>query len=441
MMKQERIPLARGESWAASRGEGEGGRYTPLALLALCGFAFLMVTIVSVDEWPGLFLYLAVAGVLALGLYRRGIAPVDPGFPASLFLLALLLKWSSALVRYWTAMDLYGGAADALLYHYQGQFVAQYFRDLDFSLFTWYQARGEGTTNLVYLTGVIYTFLPPSFPGAFLLFASLAFAGSVLFYRSMREAVPGASPTVYRWLIFFLPSILFWPASLGKDAWIFFCSGLVAWGWAVFARRTNLAGLGWTAAGLAGIVLIRPHIAAFMAMAMAAGYILYGIRHVRHPLIWLAGGLIIGFTVLMAVRAGQDFLNLDALSLDSIQEFYFEQQESTMQGGSRFVPPNVFTPAGAIYGLVTVMARPFPWEAHNAQALLTSLETLCWIFFCWAQRGRFVKKVRELRADPFAGFALTYSLILMLALTSIGNFGILVRQRVMFLPFFWLLFV
>ena len=90
---------------------------------------------------------------------------------------------------------------------------------------------------------------------------------------------------------------------------------------------------------------------------------------------------------------------------------------------------------------MTALARPFPWEAHNAQSLLTSLETMIWLAFCWVQRRTFLEKLRSLRSDPFAAFALFYSVITLLALTSIGNFGIIARQRVMALPFLWMLFV
>jgi hypothetical protein len=75
------------------------------------------------------------------------------------------------------------------------------------------------------------------------------------------------------------------------------------------------------------------------------------------------------------------------------------------------------------------------------QSLIASLETLVWLVFCFVQRRVFLSKMRSLRTDPVAAMALTYSVIVLLALTSIGNFGIIARQRVMMLPFLWMLFV
>ena len=141
------------------------------------------------------------------------------------------------------------------------------------------------------------------------------------------------------------------------------------------------------------------------------------------------------------IQSGADFLNLEEISLEAVEGFYEEQQERTTIGGSRYQTIDVFTPTGAVVGLVTALARPFPWETHNLQSLLISLETVAWLVFCWMQRRTFLAKLRSVRSDPFAAFAIFYSLITLMALTSIGNFGIIARQRVMVLPFLWMLFV
>jgi hypothetical protein len=294
---------------------------------------------------------------------------------------------------------------------------------------------------MVYITSAVFSVLPSSLVGACIFFGALAFCGSGFFYRALRVASPDSSPNVYRLLIFFLPSILFWPSSLGKDAWVFFCSGVVAWGWAAFARNRQVLALIPVAIALLGINLVRPHIAAFMAIALAAGFLVYGTTNLRNPLVWLAGGAVIAGLVIFAVQSGQEFLKMQALSVDSLEEFYEEQQQDTSTGGSRYQAVSVFTPSGAVVGLFTALARPFPWEAHNFQTLLASLETLVWLVFCIVQRRVFLSKMRSLRTDPVAAMALTYSVIVLLALTSIGNFGIIARQRVMMLPFLWMLFV
>lgn len=412
----------------------------PLAVLSFFILIPLLLIFVPMSEWGAVAIYLCVLTLLSLLLYQQGIKPVDPEFPAALFLLALFVKLLGSLVRYWTVVDLYNGAADAIHYDQQGQLVAQYLKAYDFSILSNYGFRGEGTTNLVFVTAFLYTIMPASMAGSFFFFAGLAFTGSVLFYRVVRVTWPEGNTKFYRLFIFFLPSILFWPSSLGKDAWLFFCSGLVVWGWVNFMQRSNQSGLILIGAGLFLIGIIRPHIAAFLALGMGAGYLLYNTEQ-RSVFRWLIGAIAIVGLAIYLVQAGADFLKLEEISLASTQELYTELQDNTTQGGSGYQTANIFTPSGAIWGVITALARPFPWEARNAQVLIASLETMGWLAFCWRQRRTFWTKVRNLRADPVTGFVLCYSLIMLLALTSLGNFGILARQRVMLLPLFWMLFV
>lgn len=400
-----------------------------------------IVMVVPLGEWLAVYVYLAFAAGIALLLYRRGIKPVSPTFPASLFVLALVVKLLSSVFRYWTVVDLYSGAADAPAYHAEGILLAPYFRDFDWSILEWYRFRGEGSTRMAILTGVLYSVMPASLAGSFIFFAVLAFAGSVLYYRAVRMASSDASMPAYTIFIFFLPSVLFWPSSLGKDAWVFFCSGLVAWGWASFVRRNHFLGLFVVGAALLLINLVRPHIAAFMVASLAAAYVMYATRALRSVVVWLVGAILLVGLGYYLIQSGAAFLQLEELSLEAVESFYTEQQERTTIGGSRYSTVSVFTPTGAVVGLITAVARPFPWEAHNMQSLIISLETVAWLVFCWIQRRVFLSKLRSLRSDPFAAFAVFYSLFMLLALTSVGNFGIIARQRVMVLPFLWMLFI
>jgi hypothetical protein len=415
--------------------------YAPAAMLGTLMLILAIVLVVPAGEWLAVNVYLVVAVGIALLLYRRGIKPVSPTFPASLFVLALVVKLLFSVVRFWTVVDVYGGAADAPAYHAEGILLAPYFRDFDWSILEWYRFRGEGSTRMAILTGVLYSVMPASMAGSFIFFAVLAFTGSVLFYRAVRMASSSASMSAYTIFVFFLPSVLFWPSSLGKDAWVFFCSGLVAWGWAGFVRRNHLWGLVVVGAALLLINLVRPHIAAFMVASLVAAYLLYATRAVRSGVVLTVGAALLFGLGIYLVQSGAEFLKLEELTLEAVEDFYTEQQERTAIGGSSYATVSVFTPTGAVVGFVTALARPFPWETHNLQSLMISLETVAWLGFCWIQRRVFLSKVRSLRSDPFAAFAIFYSVVTLLALTSIGNFGIIARQRVMVLPFLWMLFI
>lgn len=415
--------------------------YSALVMLAILLTVPAILAVIPFDEWGAVFVYLAVCSVGVYLLYQCLLKRVDPKFPAALFTLAFLVKVLSSVARYWMVFDLYSGASDSTVYHQHGQILAQYFRIFDFSIMQSYVVRGEGTTMLAYITGFVYTVMPVSMAGAFFFFSTLAFIGTVLCYCAAREAWPEANLGLYTFCIFFLPSILFWPASLGKDAWILCWSGLAIWGWVTFIKRHKPVGLLWIVAALYLLQLVRPHVAAFVSISLGVAYLLYGTRGQRSIVTWLLGGVVVVLLGYFMVTSGAEFLKLDDLSAESLEARMQEQQVRTTQGGSGYQVVSIFSPIGFVQGLITSAVRPFPWEANSGQMLLTSLETIGWLFICWKQRRNFWHKLRNIRNDPVAAFALVYTVAMLLALTSLGNFGIVARQRVMALPFLWMLFI
>jgi len=411
---------------------------TFLSLLALLGGALMVIPLSDLLRLPVYFIVLAL---LARWLYKTGVQPIDPHFPAALFIMALLLNLISGLARYWIIAELYDFRADAPLYHYEGQYVAQFFQQFDFSVLDWYQARGLGTTNLVHVTGLFYTVLPPSLPGMFFWFAGLAFTGSVLFYRAFRLAFPHHPSTLYRLIIFFLPSILFWSASLGKESWLFFASGVAAYGLARYFHQSRLSGVIMAAVGLWLIFIIRPHIAGFMILALVTTVLFYfwSRETRRYPLVWILGGAIIIGLAIYFLPVAQNYIGIDELTIAEVEESYQLYQVNTSQGGSRFQAYSIFNPVGLAMGITTVLFRPFVWEARNPLVLVSALEATLWLFLFWSCRQTFWARIRAIKTDPWLAFLAFYVLLLTLAFTTMSNFGILTRQRVLLLPFLWML--
>src|SRR5207302_1290095 len=83
----------------------------------------------------------------------------------------------------------------------------------------------------------------------------------------------------YALLVFFFPTLLFWPSSIGKEAFMILALGAAALGAAqLFVGRFR--GLVWLALGLWGAAVVRPH----MALIVGAGLV------VAAPLVVLRGG-------------------------------------------------------------------------------------------------------------------------------------------------------
>lgn len=415
----------------------------PLNTLGVILFFVVVFIYLPTEEWIPVFGYLPIFILLPKFLYDYVIKPHESDFSPALFGSAYIVKMLGGVARYWMIQDLYG-RGDAMRYHAEGQQWATLFAQLDFVALR--DMPALGTATMSYLTGLIYTFLPVSLFGASLLFAALAFTGCLLCYRSFRLAFPEANPKLYRILLFFLPSVFFWPSSLGKDAWIFFGSGFVALGLVRFTRLNQLSGLLTMGVGLALIGLIRPHISAFMMLSLAVAYLPFLFRSVRNPqhlLSWLVGGSIVVAMGIYILQTGADFLQargLSELSEVGIEQYYYQRQRSTFGGGSGFMPTVILGVAGIIGAPVIVLLRPFPWEVHNPQALITALESMFWLGI-FLYRGKiFLQRLRTIATDPLVAFCLVYCAIMIASLTTLGNFGLLARQRVSLLPFLWILF-
>jgi hypothetical protein len=395
------------------------------------------------EEVLPLAVYVPTVVLLAVLLYTLGIRTVDPEFAPALFWLAFLARLTSSALYYWVLSGVYG-RGDANVYHRQGVYVAGFLSDLDFSIIGTHTVGGQGTSNMVYLTGFLYTLLPPSMPGASLLFATLAFTGSVFFYRAFRTTFPQQRPHLYRLVTFFLPSLLFWPSTLGKEAWTYLGSGLVAYGLAAFFRQVRFSSLVWAVSGLLVVAVVRPHFALLIIMAAgAANLLVYRPTSPGRAVAWLiALGLLVAAGVFLLPRASEN-VGLDAVSeptLEAVTGYYEDLQQRTSTGGSSFVPPVILSFVGPVFAAATVLFRPFPWEAHNTQMMISAFESVAWLGLMIWQRRTLWNRLRSLTSQPFVAFALLYCVLLIVALGAIGNFGILVRQRVALLSFFWMLF-
>ena len=114
-------------------------------------------------------------------------------------------------------------------------------------------------------------------------------------------------------------------------------------------------------------------------------------------------------------------------------------QKQTSQGGSAFTPARVHNPIQLPWAFITVMFRPFPYEASTTQGYVSALEGVFLLGIAIASFRRIVKIPKEMVTTPYVMFALVYALIFVYAFSTIGNFGILVRQRVQVYPLFFVL--
>jgi hypothetical protein len=252
--------------------------------------------------------------------------------------------------------------------------------------------------------------------------------------------VPEGRSLQYAALVFFLPSLIFWPSSIGKEAWMTFALGLAALGSARLLMNRFWRGFAVAALGMWLAALVRPHVAGLFALALAGGYL---IRPARSDLrafgpvakaIGLAAVAVVAFV--MVVRA-DEFLERSAIQTESgVTAVLRETSERTAIGGSRFAPSILESPSRTPIAVASVLFRPFLFEAHNFQAAAAAVETTFILGLCLF-RIRWIKAAfSSVRRRPYLAMAFAYTGLFVLAFSGFANFGLLARERVQLLPFF-----
>ncbi|WP_432560119.1 hypothetical protein [Granulicoccus sp. GXG6511] len=358
-------------------------------------------------------------------------------FVTKVLIAGFIAKCIGIFFRYVSVFFIYNRAGDAVRYN---DFAALYYQSWRDGVITWAQYDGKaGTIAMELITTGVYVFTGPSPLAGFYVFGSMAFWGVYLIFRAFRTACPEGRYRRYAVLLFLLPSLLYWPSSIGKESWILLFVGVVAYGAARFFTG-RLLGLVWIAVGAGGVTLIRPHIAVLLLAALAVAQLLRPTD--RSPVSVV--GKVVGVAIMAValgyfIQSSADFLGVQEVTVDSVTEKVEWAGGQTEQGGSVFEPVPLGSPLGIPAAFVTVLFRPFPWEASSPLVLLQSLEGLVLIVLLIKAWPQLKTLPRLLRTNPYVTFALAYVVGFVIAFSGFGNFGILARQRSLMLPFFVIL--
>jgi hypothetical protein len=272
--------------------------------------------------------------------------------------------------------------------------------------------------------------------GAMVLFALAGFWGQYFCYRAFCIAFPSGDRRFAGLMLFLLPSIVFWSASLGKDALIMLFIGLAVCGFAGILRSPTVRSLLLCGAGLLGVTMVRPHIAAMVAMGFLVAYLvgrnLSGVAGMLRK--FLLVPLLLAATFYLVSRA-QSFVELEGIS--DTQAVLQRVARNSRIGGSAFSTGSLTT---SLMAAPLLLFRPFPWEVGSIQSALAALEGTALLLLLWTRRRAFLTAIGNCRANPFVLFIIVYTSQLLLVFSvAITNFGLLARQRVMVMPMFLIL--
>ena len=348
-----------------------------------------------------------------------------------------LLVYTALALRYLGAFARQAIAADARIYFWWGERYAEYFSRLDFSpLFDpllWRGASWTGTNFMGYPPGFVITLIGPSWLGTFFAFGLLSFVGLAAYALAYRRSFPGVPYIAYWAWIFLLPSLWFWPSSIGKESMMLIGLGIATLGFAGKRGRPNWLVVG---AGLALVFFIRPQVAAVFLFAVTLSYWL-------HFNTWSPGKVLQGIVILAVGLAAVWFTMAATLGgevdLASVEGYVDRNAGLNTYGGSSVEGVGA-SPAGIPFAVMNVLFRPFIWEAHSVAALVSALEVLLIWGLAWFRRKELRAALKVWRRDRMLRFAIPFVVLYVVALgMNLSNLGLIARQRVLVFPLLFMI--
>lgn len=399
----------------------------------------------SYDVWGVLVVLppLAVLGYLGI---RRTFSGELAGL-ANIMLVGFAAKGAGTMARYWVSFDAYGGATDAQRYHSRAVVAVDAYWHGNASLSSVLPG-GTGTAFMERLTSFFYTFMGSSRLAAFYLFSFMSFWGVALFIRAACTAIPGLERRRYAMLCAFAPSLLYWPSSIGKEAWMMLCLGLASLGAALLvSRRGFVRAAVFLVAGIGGAALVRPHIGGLWLVGLMPALLVAllrgrGPRHIR------GGGfadrlmllLLTGIAVVAITAVGSATMRYlqpggeENITSNSVTSILTETTRRTSEAGSNFQPLVITGPADWPYASLRTLVRPLLIEARGLAQLVSALELTLFGGLVLANLRRLAHLPRLVLTNPYVAFAMTVLFFGGLAYSSFANLGVLTRQKSLLFP-------
>lgn len=260
-----------------------------------------------------------------------------------------------------------------------------------------------------------------------LLYTLIGYLGIALFYVLAIRLVPYNSyfmGVLLFPLIFFWPNLHFWSVAVGKDTLVFV--SIAAFLFGVVQRKYFVI-----VASLFFCYLIRPHITIMLLAAFGAVVLLSSNLSVSRKIIVFSFLFAVSLYILPFVVT---YVKLGEFSLEAIQSTAENKAAllSREGTGSRVDISSYPLP----FKLFTFVYRPLFFDINGIPALIASIENF--ILLILSIKLFFSSPIRSFRAAPLVikGLVVFFLIGTLLFAHSLGNLGVMIRMRNMFLPGF-----
>lgn len=258
-------------------------------------------------------------------------------------------------------------------------------------------------------------------------YGALGYVGLLCFYkvavRHIRYSVPVFGIHIFPFL-FYIPMLHFWCSGVGKDSLLMFCIGIT-----VYASVNIIKRLPLLIISLLLSFWVRPHITLMLVMAYGMAFLMSKEQALWKRMVLGAVLLATGVIILPSVL---EFAKIGDASLDSFSNFSDTKAEALSRShtGSSVDISSYPLPLKWL----TFLFRPFFFDINGIPAVVASFENLFIV----------VLTVKVLKSKPVHAFkqapleikAMFFFFVLgtLAFAPTLGNLGIMIRMRNMFLP-------
>lgn len=309
---------------------------------------------------------------------------------------------------------------DAIGYWRQAKFMT-------YSDFVYALTQNQGTYFIYALNYYPSNILDLSYFTGTMLYSIIGFMGLTYFYVIAVELIPN-NPEFRGYylfpLLFFLPNLHFWSCAVGKDTLLFFCIAIFTYGLMQPLKRLPMIILGLFLA-----YFIRPHITLFMLLGFGIAY--FSGKHIPIVQRLLFFGIMISVAIAILPKV-MEFAKIDEGTVESFSEF--SESKAALLSRSHTSSSVDISAYPFPLKVFTFLYRPFFFDINGIPALLASLENLLLLILSFTILKN--NPLQTFRSAPFIIQGMVYFLIIGTVAFSqtLGNVGIMIRMRNMFLP-------
>ena len=292
-----------------------------------------------------------------------------------------------------------------------------------------------GTAAVPVITAILYTPFGGDIYGMLFFCSALSLLSAIIVIKAFAKSYRTVPGYRYYYYILFLPSITMWTSTVGKDSIVAFGIALIAYGVATTFKNGLGRALLPLCCGVTLVAVIRIHIALVLVVAATAAALWPQIGFRRMSRLGMAAMLIGVISILVPITAS--FVGLRELTLASAVETQFQDGDWTSNGGSAFGQDSGHdrSLARIPIGMWNLLARPYPWEAHNPFVALAAAENILIIWLVASALGSARHVWSSVRANRYLLFCAFAAVGLLVLLSQSRNAGTTSRERVQILPF------